>query len=52
MADKHFDDFLSKEALCIFNEGSKVYLYLGIYSYRDIGLNILDPFIILFSYFS
>lgn len=48
MADTHFDDFLSTEALCIFNDGSKTYSYLGIYSNSAIDINISDHFIILF----
>lgn len=48
MADTHFDDFLSTEVLCIFNDGSKTYSYLGIYSNSAIDINISDHFIILF----
>lgn len=48
MADTHFSDFLSKEALCIFNDCSKTYSYLGIYSNSAIDINISDHFIIFF----
>jgi hypothetical protein len=46
--DTHFDDFLSKEALCIFNDCSKTYSYLGIYSNSAIDINISDHFIFFF----
>ena len=48
MADTHFDDFLSKEALCIFNDCSKTYSYLGIYSNSASDINISDHFIFFF----
>ena len=51
MADTHFSDFLSKEALCIFNDCSKTYSYLGIYSNSAIDINISDHFIIFFLIF-
>ena len=44
---KKIEDFLSKESLCIFNDGSSTFLHSGNGTYSSIDLSICDPSLLL-----
>jgi endonuclease/exonuclease/phosphatase family metal-dependent hydrolase len=44
---KKIEDFLSQEGLCIFNDGTDIYLHPGNGSYLAIDLTVTDPSLLL-----
>ena len=44
---KKIEDILSKESLCIFNDGSSTFLHSGNGTYSSIDLSVCDPSILL-----
>jgi hypothetical protein len=44
---KKLEDFISQEGLCIFNNGTDIYLHPGNGSYSAIDLTVADPSLLL-----